>query len=216
MHYRSILLVLAAASFTVGCNSDSSLPEHISKQTLLNAPASAFYDRSTPEQRARRATAAAAAQFKLSHGFMNAFVGTARSVLTDARGATTVIVGSGNHVTISLVTNATGVPRFRIASRSTRDFEESGDDGSGATPGPNLPPLPPENFDGCSGQGGATWVDDSGAEGCSGPSAPPVILSCGTWTWSSFGHGRLVTGDGTSFSDLNWIRDHLDGSCQLW
>jgi len=85
------------------------------------------------------------------------------------------------------------------------------------TPPPSGPATTPPNYGPCAAGGGATWFNEStGDGGCLGPGGSKG-LPCGTWTWSSPGHGRFRSTDGT-FDQDGWtfISVNTDGrTCHL-
>jgi hypothetical protein len=88
--------------------------------------------------------------------------------------------------------------------------------GGGSAP-PRAQQTNPPNYGGCSGAGGATWYNEgTGEGGCLGPGASRGF-PCGSWSWSSPGHGRFHSYDG-SFDADGWtfISVNPDGaSCHL-
>ena len=87
--------------------------------------------------------------------------------------------------------------------------------------GGSAPPRPqqtnPPNYDGCRASGGATWYyEATGEGGCIGPGGSKG-LPCGTWSYSSPGHGRFRSYDG-SFDADGWTFVSVNpdgGSCHL-
>lgn len=88
--------------------------------------------------------------------------------------------------------------------------------GNGSAP-PRAQQTSPPNYGGCNDRGGATWYNEAtGNGGCLGPGGS-LGLPCGSWSWSSPGHGRFHSYDG-SFDADGWtfISVNPDGaSCHL-
>lgn len=155
---------------------------------------------------------------RLASGMSFRFTGTATNVVVSNGAPSSVIVGQGTMVLVTLVKSRT--PQYELSavkpSSQTRhpDYliqpgDGGGDGGGGGTPAP-FPTAPP-NVGSCQAAGGAAWADPSGT-GCLGPGGSRR-MSCGLWQYSSPGRGKLITTIPGTTVEGGWVADDGNGTC---
>lgn len=216
--FRCTAVVAATAGLSLtGCTgSGTTVPS-----TAQRAAQSVQFDGApSPADTARIAAMQGRVNEKLASGYVFKTVGTATSAIRNSSGTSTITVGDGHHLSISLVPKSEGGDRITLdGNRSPQYVSQPGCyDGCGPWGGGGMPTPgpynPPPNYGDCSGGGGATWWDAGMAiGGCLGPGGPPRGLSCGNYLWSRLGHGRLELLTGDIWDGLNWVSDNGDGTC---
>jgi hypothetical protein len=213
--------IVATAGLLSGCaGGGRALPTHpsvASESVPFDGPIS-------PAEQARITAMVARVKAKLADGYVFRSTGTATSAVVRADGSSSILLGSGHFMHVSIVPKSEAGDRItfdgpqgrapQFTSTTCYDGCDSSTDG-GSTPTPDPQPSPPPNYSSCKSAGGATWFDESsGIGGCLGPGASRT-LSCGFWSYSSPGKGKFQFFSGQTMDGVGWISDNGYGSCRL-
>jgi hypothetical protein len=213
--------LVATAALLAGCAGMAKTVPAPSERTTQSV---SFDGPISDAEQMRIAAAQARVAAKLASGYVYKTTGTATAAVVRADGTSTIWVGRGHFLRISLVPNGERGDRISFDGSAGRNPQflpptcigGCGFDGGGSSPTPDPGPPPPPNYDGCRAAGGATWFDKStGSGGCLGPGASRG-MTCGTWSYSRPGKGKFTfASGGGSMDGVDWISDNGDGSCGL-
>lgn len=210
--HRRVVAFAAICSLASACTgSRTSSIAPISPGARVSAP-----------QASREAAMRTAVEAKLRAGYHYQIAGHFQSVDVAIGRVPVIHLWPGGHADVALVPPQ--APKFRVtpavgAARTVSGFTDPPDcvdcggvDGK-STPSPG--PTPPPNYGPCSASGGATWYNSATGEGgCTQPGNTKP-LSCGSWTWSSRGKGRLIVTGTADIPDVDYVVDDGQGGCRV-
>ena len=211
--------ILTSAALVSACSGRATVTVPPGSDRSVSSVNSGLYAPPSARELAAEADAHVRVNAKLAAGYMYQLTGTAHFMDVAIGKPATLKLVHGDQLFVKLV--PTGNLKFVVSgphavTRGARSLpdgcaEDCGSDGGN----PNAQPTPPPNYGPCASGGGATWFNNATGEGGCTPRGDTRPLSCGSWTWSSQGKGRLIVPGTADVSDIDYVIDNGDGSCRI-
>jgi hypothetical protein len=211
--------ILTAAALVSACSGRATVTVPPGSDRSVSSINAGLYAPPSARELAAEADARVRVNAKLAAGYMYQVTGTAHFMDVAIGKPATFTLVRGDQLYVKLVPKG-GLKYVisgpRAGTRTGRSIPEGcAEDCETGNGNPTATPTPPPNYPGCSSSGGATWFNNfTGEGGCTsrGDTRP---LSCGSWSWSSRGKGRLIVPGTADVSDIDYVIDNGDGSCRI-
>jgi hypothetical protein len=210
--------ILTSAALVSSCSGRGTVSVPPESNRSVSSVNSGLYAPPSARELAAEADARVRVNAKLSAGYMYQLSGTAHTMDVAIGKPATFTLVRGDHMYVKLVPQ--GSLKYVVSgphsgTRGSLSVPEGCAEDCSIGGNPTPTPTPPPNYPGCSSSGGATWFNNfTGEGGCTsrGDTRP---LSCGSWSWSSRGKGRLSVPGTGDVSDVDYVIDNGDGSCRI-